>query len=198
MTFQTKQQELDAKARMDQIAAEEKAEAEARERAKKNDNFYMVFRDHADKIDELIRISPPAAQIFMFLAKHVDRTNAIIASGKALASRLKLSEATISRALKILTARDEQGNGKYLEIIKSGQTNIFVLNPQIVWNAWADGKDSCLFGNAKVLVSLNEQDAFMKKRLTMLMQSNTRLVGVSNEPQEFQPFATLGMDENKE
>lgn len=194
MTFQTKQQELDAKARMAEIEREEQAEAEARERAKKNDNFYMIFREHADKIDELIKISPPAAQIFMFLAKTVDRTNALVASGKAIASECNLSEATVSRALKVLTAKDENGNGKYLEIIKTGQSNIFVLNPDIVWNAWATGKDSCLFGNAKVLVSVNEQDTIMRKRLTMLIQkkiSETKMLEVDKKeepPEAFQPF----------
>ena len=135
----------------------------------------MVFKDGgSQKVRDLIKISSPAALIFMFLAEQADRTNAVVASGKALASYLQLSEPTVSRALKLLSKREE-GKEPYLEIIKSGGTNVFVLNPDIVWSAWKTGKDYCLFGNAKVLVSTNEQDLGVKKRLNVLLEKNKQL-----------------------
>lgn len=171
MTFQEKIDQLNAKARQQQLAETEKTEEEARERAKKDDNFYKIFKTNAGsvKIRELIAISPPAAQIFMFLAEQADRTNAVVASGKALASYLKISEPTISRALKLLSKKDGI-NEPYLEIVKSGGTNVFILNPDIVWSAWKTGKDYCLFGDAKILISLNEQDVGVKKRLNVLLK----------------------------
>ena len=67
------------------ILKNKKRQKKARELAKKNDNFYMLFKDGgSQKVRELINISPPAAQIFMFLAEQADRTNAVVASGKAL------------------------------------------------------------------------------------------------------------------
>ena len=174
MSFAKKVQELDQKARQDQLKKQEEEEQEARERAKKNDNFYMVFKtkEGSEKIRDLIAISPPAAQIFMFLAEQSDRTNAVVASGKALAQLLKLSEATVSRALKVLSKSNENEE-PYLEILKSGGTNIFVLNPNIVWSAWKTGKEYCMFGNAKVLVSTNEQDVGMRKRLNVILEKTS-------------------------
>ena len=67
----------------------------------------------------------------------------------ALATCLGLSEPTISRAIKLLQTADEN-ELPYLEVLKSGGTNVFILNPDIVWSAWKTGKDHCLFGQAKV------------------------------------------------
>jgi DNA-binding transcriptional regulator YdaS (Cro superfamily) len=110
----------------------------------------------------------------MFLAEQADRTNAVVASGKALAQLLKISEPTISRALKILSEKKD-GKEPYLEILKSGGTNVFVLNPNIIWSAWKTGKDYCLFGNAKILLSTNEQDTTVKKRLNVILEKQQNL-----------------------
>jgi DNA-binding transcriptional regulator YdaS (Cro superfamily) len=185
MTFQDKVNQLNQKSRQQELNDEEKAEAEARERAKKNNNFYMVFKDNAEKLRELIKISPPAAQIFMFLAEQADRTNAVVASGKALAAHLQISEATVSRAIKLLTARSDEKE-PYLEVIKSGGSNVFILNPDIVWSAWKTGKNSCLFGNAKILVSTNEQDISVRKRLNILLEKSEQLDLLLPPPDENQ------------
>ena len=63
----------------------------------------------------------------------------------------------------------------YLEILKSGGTNVFVLNPEIVWSAWKTGKDYCLFGNAKILITTDEQDLSVKKRLNFLLEKQLQL-----------------------
>lgn len=179
MKFQDKIAALDKKARAEQLAKEDKEKAEAAERAKKNDNFFMIFKskEGSEHLRELIKISPPAAQLFMFLAEQADRTNAVVASGKALASYLNLSEATISRALKILAIKTKDKE-PYLEILKSGGTNVFVLNPQIVWSAWKTGKDYCLFGNAKILLSTSEQDVGLKKRLNVLIEKDQKPLAI--------------------
>lgn len=176
MSFAKKIQELDQKARQEQLKKQEEEEQEARERAKKNDNFYMVFKtkEGSEKLRNLIKQSPPAAQIFMFLAEQSDRTNAVVASGKALAQYLNLSEATVSRALKFLSKATDNEE-PYLEILKSGGTNVFILNPSIIWSAWNTGKEYCLFGNTKVLVSKNEQDIGMKKRLNVIIEKNQQI-----------------------
>lgn len=191
MDFQNKIAELDQKARAQQIAEEEQKELELLERQKKNDNFFMIFKskEGSEQLRELIKISPPAAQLFMFLAEQADRTNAVVASGKALASYLNLSEPTISRALKILSKKEER-KPPYLEILKSGGSNVFVLNPDIVWSAWKTGKDYCLFGNAKILLSTNEQDIGLKKRLNVLIEKNKQmelLKEITDENEENKP-----------
>lgn len=180
-SFSEAVQNANQKARQKDNEIAEQKEAEARERAKRNDNFYMLFKDGgSQQVRELIKISPPAAQIFMFLAEQADRTNAVVASGKALAQYLNLSEATVSRALKILSKKE--GNKEpYLEILKSGGTNVFVLNPEIVWSAWKTGKDYCLFGNAKILLTTDEQDISVKKRLNFLLEKKIQLPNEEKE-----------------
>jgi DNA-binding transcriptional regulator YdaS (Cro superfamily) len=172
MAFKEKIAELNAQARILQIE-EEKAQEEAeKEKDRKNTNFYMFYKtkESSAKVRSLIKKNPVAAMLFMFLAEQADRNNAVVASGKALASLLEVSEATISRALKVLTTKKEDGEPAYLEILKSGGTNVFILNPEIVWSAWRTGKDYCLFGNAKILLSTDEQDVALKKRLTVLIE----------------------------
>lgn len=170
-------QSFESRAR--ELAAIEQQEADAREKAKKNTDFFMVFKkDGSPLIRDLLTKNPRAVAIFLLLAEQADRTNAIVASGRALASALNVSEASVSRALKVLK------EAEMLEILKSGGTNIFVLNPDIVWSAWKTGKDYCLFGNAKVLISKNEQDKITQKRLNVLLEKQQQLKLEAKEVKE--------------
>lgn len=148
----------------------ERKEAEAAERAKKNNDFFMVFKkDGSPVIRNLIGVAPIAARVFLLLAEQADRTNAIVASQIALANALGVSKPSITRAVKTLLEK------KLIEVLKSGGTNVFILNPEVVWSAWKTGKDYCLFGNAKVLVSKNEQDLITRKRLNVLLEKQQAL-----------------------
>lgn len=138
-------------------------EAEA-EKAKKNRNFYMTFKDEGSpKIRKLIRLNGVAAELFLFIGENMDKSNALVASGKAFAAALETSEASISRALKVL---DEQG---YIARFKTGGSNVVVANPDIVWNSWATGKTVCLFNNAKVLLSKDEQDKTLVRKFSHVL-----------------------------
>lgn len=129
------------------------------ENAKRNRNFYMTFKDEGSpKIRKLIRLNGVAAELFLFIGENMDKSNALVASGKAFATALDTSEASISRALKVL---DEEG---YIARFKTGGSNVVVANPDIVWNSWATGKTVCLFNNAKVLLSKDEQDKTLVRK----------------------------------
>ena len=151
----------------DRVAAwtEEDAAREAEaEKAKKNRNFYMTFKDEGSpKIRKLIRLNGVAAELFLFIGENMDKSNALVASGKAFASALDTSEASVSRALKVL---DEQG---YIARFKTGGSNVVVANPDIVWNSWATGKTVCLFNNAKVLLSKDEQDKTLVRKFAHVL-----------------------------
>lgn len=145
-------------------AMDGKLEKDKSELRKKNDDFYMVFkRSGSPLLRNLIEKSSIAARLFLFLTEEADRSNALVASQKALAIKLEVSEASITRAIKML---------EELEMIErqfSGGTSIFVLNPAVVWNAWATGKNSCMFGNARVLISKDEQPEVIKKRVNLIL-----------------------------
>ena len=151
--------------RAKEIAAEEEREREAQEEAKKNKNFYMVFRNGGSQaLRALMKKSPLAAQLFLYLAENIDKSNAIVASGRILADVLKVHETAVSRAIKVLV--DEN----CVVRIKCGGANVFVLNPEIIWNSWATGKNRCWFDNAKVLIGKGEQPESVRKQMAILLK----------------------------
>lgn len=155
------------------IAQEEAEEEAARERAKKNADFFMVFKGTergAQLIRKLILKNHLAGALFMYLAETMDKTNAVVASGKALSEVLDISEASVSRAIKHLV--DE----RFIARFKTGGSNLFVANPDLVWNAWANGKSTCLFNNTKVLISRSEQDKTMMKKFNFVFEKDSSLL----------------------
>ncbi len=179
--FNKKVSELDQKARIQQLNEQDTKEKEEAERLRKNSNFYMFYKSKksSERIRSLIKESPVAARLFMFLAEQADRGNAIVASGQALATFLEVSPATISRAIKVLT--HEYEDGPFLEVLKSGGTNIFVLNPDIVWSAWRTGKEWCLFGDTRVLISTDEQSSHVRKKIAMLLERGEQIAELPAE-----------------
>lgn len=179
--FDKKVAELDQKARIQQNKENDEKQREEEEKLRKNSNFYMLFKTKksSERLRALIKESPIAARLFMFLAEQADRGNAIVASGQALAAYLEVSPATISRAIKVLTNQDEEG--PYLEVLKSGGTNVFVLNPDIVWSAWRTGREWCLFGDTRVLISTDEQSAHIRKKIAMLLERGEHITELPAE-----------------
>lgn len=176
MSYQNKIQELDAKANLEKHA-EEDAQREA---SKKNENFYMTFKKTGSpKVRELIRKNPVAGELFLFLAEEADRTNAVVASGTTLATILKTSQPTISRAIKALKEND------LVEILRSSGTYVFILNPDVVWSAWKTGKSYCMFSNAKVILSTKEQEPVIRKRLNVLLRQNKLPIDDTSSDIEF-------------
>lgn len=149
------------------IQLEESAMLEAAERAKKNDNFFMVFRGKdrgAERLIELAKVNGKAASFFLYLSKEMDKANALVASNKALAEVMGVSEATMSRTVAYLVE-----NG-FIAKFKSGGSSVFVANPAYVWNTWDSGKKTCLFNNSKVLLAKSEQDLTVTKRFNVVMR----------------------------
>lgn len=158
LTFEERKAELDEQERQQMRIAEEE---------KKNNNFFMVYRGAgrgAERLIELTQGNHNAASLFLYLSKEMDRQNALVASNKALAEVLKVSEPTMSRAIKYLI---EEG---FIARFKSGGSSVFVTNPDYVWNAWATGKTSCMFTNSKVLLVKSEQDLTVTKRFNVVMR----------------------------
>jgi DNA-binding MarR family transcriptional regulator len=163
--FKEKILELDKKVQEQNLIENLEKENNEYELAKKNHDFFMVFKTSGSPLlRELVEISPIGIKLFLFLAENADRTNALIASGKALSMALGVSEASVSRAIKTLIDK------KLIEKFQSGGSNVFVLNPEVVWSAWKTGKSHCLFGNAKVLISKNEQDKITRKKLSVVLE----------------------------
>lgn len=116
-----------------------------------NANFIQFYEDKLPLISIMIDENATATKLFLFLVRHMDKRNAIIISQQAITEALGLTRQTISKCIKYLTDK------KVLAIFKSGTSNIYAINSQIVWKTNANGKKYALF-DARVYITKSEQE----------------------------------------
>ena len=108
--------------------------------------------------DWLIANSPNAYRILKFLVTNMDRQNAILCSYKVFQEKFGYSKATIEHAIKVL--KDKQ----YVKIVKSGTSNIYLINKTLYWNSWGSNYAYAEFG-AKIIISSSEQDKLTQNEI---------------------------------
>lgn len=123
----------------------------------KNSDFIQLYRSHIDDITRLAREQPTAYDLFMLLCKNMDGYNAIGVSMVALTELMNLSRQSISKAIKYL-----KENG-WLCVLKSGTSNLYIVNPDVVWSSYGNQKQYCKF-QATVLLSSSENNEYLKNR----------------------------------
>lgn len=122
---------------------------------RKNRDFVQMYRPFMDEIAELGAGNSTALKLFMFIGKHMDNNNALCVSMKSLQELLGYSRQTLSKAVKYLR---EKG---WLCVLKSGTTNIYVLNPNIMWTSYDNQKAYCKF-QSNVIVTPSENAEYLK------------------------------------
>lgn len=139
--------------RQKQLEDETKREKEKQERAKKSpfNNFIQVNRDCYKAEDWLMSKSPIAYRIFKFLINNMDGYNAVVCSYKVIQEHFDISQVTVARAIKLLKEK------QYIEIYKSGTSNIYCINKNIVWSSWGSNYRYAKFG-ANIILSESEQE----------------------------------------
>ena len=116
-----------------------------------NANFIQFYNDKLPFVNSMIKDDATAVRLFLFLVEHMDKRNAIIISQQAISEALELNRRTIIRCIKYLVEK------KALTIFKSGTSNIYAINSQIVWRSNADGKEYALnFRDEKIANDLME------------------------------------------
>lgn len=147
-SFKHRRRQLEA----DQRSAEEAA-ARAKELESKSPfkSFTQFNKPNMVHIRSMIDANPNAAIVFMFLAEHMDKMNAVVCSYQVLQEQLNIGRTTLSKAVKYLR---EKG---FLYVYKSGISNVYCLNPNLVWSNHGDKVKYCKFP-ANVLLSASEQD----------------------------------------
>lgn len=118
---------------------------------KVNANFIQIYEDNVDLIIEIANENPTSVKIFLFLIKNMDDRNALVISQNALAEALNLHRNTIGNSVAYLKEK------KALEILKSGNTNIYAINSELAWKSDANSKRYAHF-TAKVYISASEQE----------------------------------------
>lgn len=117
----------------------------------KDSNFVKLFKSKIPYLRSVLKKDDAAFALFLFLAEHMDSKNALVCSMQVLCDYFEVSRQTMSKRIKTLV---EAG---LINIFKSGTSNVYILNPQLVWSSWANGKVSCKF-ESNVLLSLSEQE----------------------------------------
>lgn len=125
---------------------------------KKNHNFVQFKRPAMKYFRNLIKESPLSAQIFSFLTEYMDFRNAVVCSSKVLEEYFEVSRTSVYRALKFLEQKH------FLIIGKSGSTNVFTINPEIVWSSYANNKRYCEFQGTIFMTETENRDLEIKAR----------------------------------
>lgn len=125
--------------------------------SRENKNFVMFYRNFMDEIANMAGENITAYRLFMLLCKHMDGGNALIISMTALTELMGLSRQTISKAVKYLS------NKGWICVMKSGTSNVYVVNPEVAWTSYASQKASCKF-KANVILCGSENSEFLNNK----------------------------------
>lgn len=113
--------------------------------------FYQVNKEHSEDLMWLLNTNPNAYKILLFLFDHMDKYNAVMCSYQVFQEYFSIGRTTASNAVKLLK---EKG---FVYIYKSGTSNVYVANPNLVWNSWGTNRQYCEFP-ANIILSATEQE----------------------------------------
>nr|CDL66205.1 unnamed protein product [uncultured bacterium] len=115
----------------------------------KNRNFVMLFRDHMPEMRWLSMNHTKAYNVLLFIMEHMDFQNALMCPNSILQDYFSVSRQTISTAIKTL-----KENG-FIDILKVGTSNVYIVNPDVAWTNYADKVQYCKF-QGNILVNKSE------------------------------------------
>lgn len=153
-----------AVARMAQIKDEEIAELVEHYESRKSPYTKWTQLNNDDEAKEarywLMKESSDAYCVMDFLASNMNRYNAVICSYKVMQEKLGYSQATVARAIKLLREHN------YIDVKKTGTSNIYMLNKKLYWNSWGANYAYAEFG-ANIIISASEQDKETQERIKL-------------------------------
>lgn len=122
----------------------------ARKRLPKNLDFVQVERSELRCIAELGQTSPLALDVLMMLVQAMNKENAVMMSYETMAALTGKKDRTLRRAVKILK------DGNWIQVIKVGTANAYVVNNAVFWTDRGDKKYASF--SAQVVTTFDEQD----------------------------------------
>jgi Fe2+ or Zn2+ uptake regulation protein len=151
-----------------EIKEQEEKENEEREKAKKNNNFVMVYRDHMPEMRWLMKKSGVASSILNFIMEHMDNKNALCCSYAVLEDYFDVSTSTVKRSIKLLYE-----NG-FIDIMKSGTSNIYIVNNEVAWTSWRNQKEYCKFEGNMLVSKKENKDYFYRNQFDKFKELRDR------------------------
>lgn len=147
-------------ARKRQMEEEQQLEDEYQQRLKNSPykRWIQLNKDAYKAEDWLMGKSPIAYRIFRFLMTNMDSYNAVMCSYQVMQEQFEVSKTTITRAIRLLRER------QYIDVYKSGTSNVYTINKQIAWNSWGNNYKYGKFG-ANIILSESEQEEQTRKEI---------------------------------
>lgn len=124
--------------------------AEHTQEQEQNRNFVQLYRHHIEDIARLGSMDALALKIWLWIVERMGRDNALVCSMVPLVEHFKKSRQTISGKIGFL---EKSG---FLQVAKMGNTNVYLVNADIVWTADANGKRYAEFRGA-IVIAESEQ-----------------------------------------
>lgn len=119
-------------------------------------NWYQFNKEHTREMIWLATKYPKAQAILLFLLDQMDDYNAVMCSYTVFQEALNIGKATITRSVAILK---EKG---FIAILKSGTSNVYVVNDNLAWSSWSTNRKYCKFP-ANVILSATENQDYLEK-----------------------------------
>lgn len=144
---------------------EEDEDSQAKRR--QNKDFVQVYPLGFKRLRRLMKDYPLAAQIYTFLAEHIDANNgAVVASQQLLADELGVHERSIRRA----TAWLDQNN--IVTRIKLGGAAVYAycLDPNEVWKSFDEAKEYAAFRTKTLARKADNGD--IRRKLKIMLKGN--------------------------
>lgn len=152
------------------------ADIERERIAKRNAGFLMFFKKSTPELMILIRDNAPAATVLLAMCGRMNRQNAIVISAQALIEITGYKRSTISKAITALS------DGNWVQIVKIGNMNAYVLNSAVVWQSYGNLKHTVF--NATIYGTMTDQDEKSKELIRAGKETklkNLNIVTVSPE-----------------
>lgn len=135
----------------------------------------------------LMKQSPYAYCIMDFLASNMDKYNAVICSYKVMQERFGYSQATVKRAIQLLKQH------KYIEVVRTGGANIYMINKHLYWNSWGTNYAYAEF-DAKIIITASEQDEGIQAKVRTQIKKRQEVV---QRPPTFREKIEQGQEETE-
>lgn len=138
--------------------------------------YYMMSRAAEKNLRNLQRTNATAALVFSVIRENMQiGTNAVTISNPALAKILAKSSRTIARATKHLS------DHAYVQVIKTGNTNTYVVNEQIAF-AGSVGQRKAVFSSTIVAHECEQEEGWDKmkklKTIPVVYEDERPIVGL--------------------
>jgi len=185
-------EELSKARRLNNQLVDRLKEAEAEEITRKNQNFLQLYKQELMELRALTTKDPMAMTLLFLLVEKMNKQNAIVMSQKTMMQITGKSRPTISRAVKTLK------DSMFLQVVKIGSANAYVINSKVFWQSGVNGKFAVF--NATVVASGAEQtknyiENWQNVKLKHVPMINEQVIEAPEKKEEQQKL-DLGDNEN--